>query len=515
MDGVKIFLPPDWTGGVGDANTASFISAKAEYEISLTYVPDLPTTPANPVVLQLANGTRFLRLNAVDGETLISILPVGAAGHLMIALKGGLSDGPGFVDMLGRLRVTATAETTDAPIGNAGPLAALNGLVGYLPAEGFVTMTTPDSLTYLAEDGRGYLTIAKGAAVLAPNGFAALVPAGRLASFEDGFSMEWSAYGWPSPEPEFLDNGTLTKGWHMVHFARNCLPGQIPVALMFGGIDRFTGGDALTQIKGNLVFNWPAGIEPCSLENAGVGNPATGGVVGGAVAETPTPLAGSIPVKPDATTAPKPAILPLPPPPSADAGIEPDSFTDQGGGYALYQNTRFGTTISYPSAYFTAEQPPENSDGRRFSSADGQSYFLIFGQHDAFGLPQDEMLQQDKMREDYQGASYEKSGDGWYVLSGLVGEAIFYRKVILAPDGIIHQFEIRYPATQKAAFDPVVAHMAQNFGPMAAAALAPPPVQTPRPAKITTPARNCSASTSLSGGDNHLGRFGADGVGVY
>jgi hypothetical protein len=25
----------------------------------------------------------------------------------------------------------------------------------------------------------------------------------------------------------------------------------------------------------------------------------------------------------------------------------------------------------------------------------------------------------------------------------------------------------------------------------------------------------CSASTSLSGGDNHLGRFGADGVGVY
>ena len=24
----------------------------------------------------------------------------------------------------------------------------------------------------------------------------------------------------------------------------------------------------------------------------------------------------------------------------------------------------------------------------------------------------------------------------------------------------------------------------------------------------------CSASTSLSGGDNHLGRFGADGVGV-
>ena len=28
------------------------------------------------------------------------------------------------------------------------------------------------------------------------------------------------------------------------------------------------------------------------------------------------------------------------------------------------------------------------------------------------------------------------------------------------------------------------------------------------------PGHMCSASTSLSGSDNHLGRFGADGVGV-
>ncbi|MBP9951815.1 MAG: hypothetical protein KBF27_08630, partial [Cypionkella sp.] len=373
--------------------------------------------------------------------------------------------------------------------------------IAYLPAEGLVTMTTPDSLTNLAEDGRCYLTVAKGAVVLAPNGFASLVPAGRLASYEEGFSMEWSAYGWPTPELEFLDNGTPAKGWHMVHFAPNCLPGQEPVAVMFGGIERFTSGNALAQIKSNLVFNWPAGIEICSLENAEVGNPASGGLAGGMVAETPNP--SPMPVEPEAAPAPasKPqaALQPPPPPPlpSETAGIEPDILTDQGGCYSMYENTRFGTRISYPSAYFNAGQPPENGDGRRFSSADGQAYFLIFGQHGVFGLPQDEMMQHDKSLEDYQGVSYEKPGDVWYVLSGLIGDATFYRKVILAPDGIIYQFEIRCPAAQKAAFDPVVTHMAQSFGPVAAAELAPPLIQKPQQAKITTPARNTELRAAL------------------
>lgn len=501
LSGVELFLPPDWTGVAGDANIASFMSGHGEYELSLAYVPNLPATTPNPTALQLVNGTDFLRFTAVDGETLISAAPLGAAGHLMIALKGGFADGPGFMDILGSLRFTLPSEPADAVAAQTGSLAALDGLITYLPVEGFVTMTTPDSLTYLAEDGRGYLTLAKGAAVLAPHGFAALVPAGRLGSFEAGFMMDWSAYGWPSPNPEFLDNGTPTKGWHMVHFARSCLPEQIPVAMMFGGIDRFTGGDALVQIKRNLQINWPTEIEPCILENAGVGNPATGGLAAAPAAETPTPPVDPAHMPNSATIpAPAPATAPAalpPPPPSAAALFENNSFTDQDGGYGLYQNSRFGTSISYPSGYFTADLPPNNGDGRRFSSADGQSYFLIFGQHDVLGLSKDEMIQQDKTLPDYQGVSYEKAGENWYVLSGLVGDAIFYRKVILAPDGIIHQFEIRYPSAQKAAFDAVVTHMVQSFGPLAEASLASLPVQTPTQAKITTPARNTDLRAAL------------------
>lgn len=470
-----------------------FETCLANGDVASVELAGLPAFYTDPQVTDLL-GQVELRLGADAAPCPASALPFGMP--IGTAAAGRAPDNTLAADV-----PTTTAPDTvepDGPATDPSPLAALDGLITYLPVEGFVTMTTPDSLTYLAEDGRGYLTIAKGAAVLAPNGFAALVPAGRLASFEAGFMMEWSAYGWPSPNAEFLDNGTPTKGWHMVHFARSCLPGQIPLAMMFGGIDRFTGGDALVQIKHNLQINWPTEIEPCILENAGVGNPATGGLASAPVAEPPTPPADPAPI-PEA--APEPATAPLalppPPPPSVAAPSEPDSFADQGGGYGLYQNSRFSTSISYPSGYFTADQPPDNGDGRRFSSADGQSYFLVFGQHDAFGLSKDEMMQQDKTLEAYKGVSYEKAGENWYVLSGLVGDAIFYRKVILAPDGIIHQFEIRYPAAQKAAFDAVVTHMAQSFGPLAEASLAPSPVQQPKQAKITTPARNTDLRAAL------------------
>ncbi|MDZ4310974.1 MAG: hypothetical protein U1A24_10530 [Cypionkella sp.] len=482
-----------------------FETCLANGDVASVELTGLPSFYTDPQVTGLLDRVE-LRLGPDAAPCPASALPVGMPAGASLAeprVNSGLtthldhvaapdtwqSQGIGGAE-------AAPPHTADAATADSGPLAALDGLIGYLPAEGFVTMTTPDSLTYLAEDGRGYLTIAKGAAVLAPDGFAALVPAGRLGSFEAGFSMEWSAYGWPTTQPEFLDNGAPVGGWHMVHFARSCLAGQIPVAMMFGGISRFTGGNALTQIKNNLVFNWPADIEACSLENAGVGNPATGGLAGSGVAETPTYSPDPTTVDPKRATAPAPKPPAAPPPPPA-AEIEPDSFTDQGGGYALYQNARFGTTISYPSAYFNTEQSPENGDGRRFSSADGQSYFLVFGQHDAFGLPQDEMMQQDKTQQAYQGVSYEKSGKNWYVLSGLTGDTIFYRKVILAPDGIIHAFEIHYPAAQKSAFDAVVTHMAQTFGPLAAAKLAPPLVPNPQPAKITTPARNTDLRAAL------------------
>ncbi len=198
---------------------------------------------------------------------------------------------------------------------------------------------------------------------------------------------------------------------------------------------------------------------------------------------------------PNATPPQAPASqLDLPPPPPeplAEPMAEPDSFTDQGGGYSLYHNTRFGSEISYPSSYFAANPPPDNGDGRKFLSADGQSSFLIFAQHDVFGLSQDEMMQQDVAGLGGKTVTYRKSGRGWYVLSGNAGGDIFYRKVLIAADSVTHVFEIRYPTALKAAFDPVVAHMAKSFGLNPNSA-----VQQPSATAATPPAADLPSGTS-------------------
>lgn len=154
-----------------------------------------------------------------------------------------------------------------------------------------------------------------------------------------------------------------------------------------------------------------------------------------------------------------------PPPISPAPAADPDNFTKMEGGYALYQNGRYGTFIAYPASYFAVKPAPDSGDGRTFVSADGTSRFLVFAQYNALGLSQAAMMQDDIAMGGYDDVTYQKQGKGWYVLSGFVANDIFYRKVILDPSGLVQVFEISYPASLKQSFDPVVTYMAQSFGP--------------------------------------------------
>lgn len=172
-----------------------------------------------------------------------------------------------------------------------------------------------------------------------------------------------------------------------------------------------------------------------------------------------------------AVAAPMAAAVTVPQPPQplaqpAESTEDPDSFTDQGGGYTLYRNDRYGTFISYPGVYFIAQPAPANGDGRSFVSVDGAARFYTFSQFNAMAMTPDELAEQDKSLGGYDSVTYERISDGWYVLSGRQGDAIFYRRAIVdGPDGLLRVFEISYPAARKAEFDAVVAHMAHSFGP--------------------------------------------------
>ncbi|GAA0310075.1 hypothetical protein [Rhodovulum strictum] len=482
-------IPVGWEALPDSAEWSHWMSSRGEYELAMRLHPDPVGPAARRGELRLADGTRFYRLPVSDGTLLASVAPVGPGGYLLIEAKGGGIDGPGFETVLGTM-VLRAAEAVPAP---DGPAALLDGMVRVTPPEGFTLLTQDDAVTLMAEDGRGFLTLARGPAVMPPHGILAQMPAGRLGSWGGGAHYkEWTEYGWPGTLPEFMDGGQMVTGWHFVRIARECLPGGVPVVFAWGGVSRFTGGDSLDRARNAFDIVWPDGMTPCAPDdivaaalaaNAGAGTDAPPQEAPAPVpAPAPEPVAEPVPVpepepvaepepvpepEPAPVAAPAPVMVPPPPPPPAIAApqADPDLFQDIGGGYARYVNSRFGTAIAYPASYFQPEPPPGNGDGRRFASADGSAQFLVFAQFNVMGQTLGGLMQSDEDALGRERISYRATGEGWYVLSGLTGERIFYRKILLTADDVIHVFEIVYPAQLKAEFDAVVSYMAKGFGP--------------------------------------------------
>ncbi|MDP4034276.1 MAG: hypothetical protein Q8P60_15785 [Pseudorhodobacter sp.] len=508
-------LPTGWTGGDNGQGAEVYLSSTGQYQITFTHMVQAPAPRGIRAEVRLADGTRFLRLKEVEGETLVSLSPIRPEGHLVIGVTGGRIDNDTFLDILATLRLAAV------PLAEPQSAAALNGLLEYSVPDGWYALVDADSLTLMAADGRGFLTVAKGQAVLPPYGLAVQVPPGRLGSFAASHFKQWTEYGWPGTALEFMDGDQPAEGWHYLNVLRGCLPGQEPVALSWGGISRFLNGETLTDLKRGLVFTWPEVMEECQLENAGVGQAS---VAAAPEATSPTPIPAPSPepeagapvataptVTPPVKTAPQPtrqAQAPLAPPPPPPVVVDeprpdPDIFTEGEGGYTLYQNARYGTFISFPGSYYSPKPAPDSGDGRTFVSADGASRFVVFAQYNALDLSQAEMMQDDRATGGYDDVTYQKAGEGWYVLSGHAAGDIYYRKVILDPSGLVQVFEITYPSSLKREFDPVVTYMVQSFGPGAS-----PGVEirripyneslpTVRVEKLFTPARNTELRLAL------------------
>lgn len=510
--GHRFALPTGWTGGDNGQGAQVFLSSTGQYQIALSHMDQPPAPRGTRAEVRFADGTRFLRFKEVEGETLVSAAPLDANGHLVISVTGGRLDNSTFTGILGTLRF-ATQQGAEAVTATA-----LDGLLTYRVPKGWYALVDADSVTLMAEDGRGTLSVAKGAGVLPPYGLAALVPPGRLPSYAHAYTKDWTQFGWPGTAGEFMDDDQPDNGWYFLNVLRDCLPDQTPVAISWGGISRFLEGEALKELNRGLTFDWPAGMEACQLENAGIGQEPAAPVVEAqpvAPAPEPAPQVTAVPepapqvatppvekpTKPKETTAP---LVPPPPPmPVEEARPDPDSFTPGEGGYALYQNGRYGTFISYPTSYFKAQPAPDSGDGRTFVSADGAARFIVFAQYNALNLTQAKMMQEDIATGGYDKVTYKKKGPGWYVLSGRIKADIFYRKVILDPSGLVQVFEITYPAKLKQDFDAVVTYMVQSFGP--GTSIDSEPVVKKKPTtlpavkvdKLKTPARNTPVRKAL------------------
>jgi hypothetical protein len=130
-----------------------------------------------------------------------------------------------------------------------------------------------------------------------------------------------------------------------------------------------------------------------------------------------------------------------------------------------FSNDRYGFSVDIP-ADLQPSPPPENGDGRSFTSKDGRATVLAYGHLfvDVSGLVEDERDEEQMSAKGGLKVTYRQVSARATTFSGLQGTTIVYQHAIATCKGtasaIVHA---EYPASEKARFDPLVAHMAKTL----------------------------------------------------
>lgn len=499
---LTLALPGDWQVMEESPDFAGFFSGDMTARSGYGFALGLDSDPAGYLeeVIAVAAGTA--RFDGVDfdrytftaddgegmageGEIYISATPLVENDHavlLLTALNTPYADGAAdYTAILATLDL-AVAQSAPPPAGTAQGDADLPGDASPSPVGdavggalgGLFSLTLPpdwhsydspggDEIGLLPVSAEGSVVLARGAAAKALIAEAAVAGAPVDATV---IGQPSQMQLWQGSLAEFSDGAGFVPGLYRLHVLGTCLPGNEHVAVLIGGTDRFHAGDALKALFGGVTINLPADAAPCvrQAETAAAAPVGTAPAPAPAPAQLPASDAAALPP-------PVPGVTPgpgLPAVPEAASLYPEDIFAPESADWTLYQNGRYGTFISYPSSYFLPEPAPDAADGRAFASVDGQASFLVYASWNALGLDQGGLMVQDRTLMDPQREiTFEDSGPGWYVMSGLHSRSqIFYRRVLVeGPEGLIQTFEILYPAIRKAEFEPIVAYMAGTFGP--------------------------------------------------
>ena len=132
---------------------------------------------------------------------------------------------------------------------------------------------------------------------------------------------------------------------------------------------------------------------------------------------------------------------------------------------STYRNARFGYAVDVPSEFRMGEAPV-NNDGRVFYDPSSEGVISVFGMYNALGASRESYATE--REEDWRGlggtVTYRAKRENWFVLSGTVGGDIFYERVIFSADGdTIATLLVRYPQSEKARFDPLVARASRTL----------------------------------------------------
>lgn len=132
--------------------------------------------------------------------------------------------------------------------------------------------------------------------------------------------------------------------------------------------------------------------------------------------------------------------------------------------YRTYRNARFGTVVRYPANLVAPRPESENSGGGKFFSPDGQTELTIYARRNA--LRRSARGEMGRAIADWKAdggrLTYYRNASSWFVLSGYLGEDIFYEKTLLR-NGVFHTLIWQYPKIQKKRLDAGVSRSAASF----------------------------------------------------
>ena len=133
--------------------------------------------------------------------------------------------------------------------------------------------------------------------------------------------------------------------------------------------------------------------------------------------------------------------------------------------WTLYRDVASGFSLQYPASVFPTLKDVNEGGNRLLVSEDGRAVLRIFA------LPNKPVqtvaeYRRSVMAERYGGASfdYTPQRNGWFVLSGTIGEEMFYERTSFSCDQrSIHGWLLVYPVLERQYYDAIVEEMHRRY----------------------------------------------------
>jgi hypothetical protein len=128
--------------------------------------------------------------------------------------------------------------------------------------------------------------------------------------------------------------------------------------------------------------------------------------------------------------------------------------------YNEYVNRGYGYSICYPDYIFVPQGESIAGDGQMFKADDGAELRVRASYNVPYRTIEDEFKDTAAEESRSGNVTFKQQEGNWFVVSGIVGAKIFYRKTILQGDTFI-TFRALYPGTASSFYAEVVTVLAQ------------------------------------------------------